>query len=133
MEHDIRIRRLLRPRGRINGTHCAPGILRKPLREAAIAKAYLRPEMVVADMGTGTGFMAAGLAPLVSQVYALDGSPAMLEVARRNLAGFANVVYRCPTAAPCRWTMPAWMQSLPTCTCITAPTPRRPSARWCAC
>jgi arsenite methyltransferase len=70
------------------------GYFQESVREAAITKAYLRPDMVVADIGTGTGFMAAGLAPLVSQVYALDGAPAMLDVARRNLAGFTNVIYR---------------------------------------
>jgi ubiquinone/menaquinone biosynthesis C-methylase UbiE len=70
------------------------GYFREEVREAAIARAYLRPEMVVADIGTGTGFVAAGLAPLVSQVYAVDGSAAMLEVAQRNLAAFANVTYR---------------------------------------
>jgi arsenite methyltransferase len=67
------------------------GYFGESLRDAAIAKAYLRPEMVVADIGTGTGFVAAGLAPLVSQVYAVDGSAAMLEAAQRNLSGFANV------------------------------------------
>jgi arsenite methyltransferase len=70
------------------------GYFKESVREAAIAKAYLRPEMVVADVGTGTGFVAAGLAPLVSQVYALDGSPAMLEVAKHNLASFSNVVFQ---------------------------------------
>jgi ubiquinone/menaquinone biosynthesis C-methylase UbiE len=63
------------------------------LRDAAIARAYLRPEMVVADVGAGTGFLAAGLAPLVRRVYVVDGSPAMLEVARQNLAGSDNVDY----------------------------------------
>jgi len=62
------------------------GYFTEAVRESAIAKAYLRPEMVVADVGAGTGFMAAGLAPLVSKVYVLDGSTAMLDVARRNLA-----------------------------------------------
>jgi ubiquinone/menaquinone biosynthesis C-methylase UbiE len=70
------------------------GYFQETVREAAIARAYLRPEMVVADIGSGTGFMTAGLAPLVSQVYAVDGSPAMLEAARRSLAELANVVYR---------------------------------------
>lgn len=70
------------------------GYFPEAVREAAIAKAYLRPEFVVADVGTGTGFVAAALAPLVSKVYALDGSPAMLEVARRNLAGFSNVSFQ---------------------------------------
>ncbi len=64
------------------------------VREAAIAHAYLRPEMTVADVGSGTGFMAAGLAPLVSQVYVLDGSAAMLDRARSNLADLTNVEFR---------------------------------------
>jgi SAM-dependent methyltransferase len=63
------------------------------VRDAAIAHAYLRPEMAVADVGCGTGFLAAGLAPRVAQVHALDGSPAMIEAAKRNLAAFANVTY----------------------------------------
>src|SRR5512133_2502805 len=63
------------------------------VREAAIAKAYLRPEMVVADIGSGTGFVAAGLAPLVKRVYVVDGSPAMLEVAKKNLSAFSNIEY----------------------------------------
>jgi ubiquinone/menaquinone biosynthesis C-methylase UbiE len=45
----------------------------------------LREGMTVADVGTGTGFVAAGLAPRVRSVVALDNSPAMLEVARKNL------------------------------------------------
>ena len=67
------------------------GYFQEEVREAAIAHAYLRPEMTVADVGSGTGFMAAGLAPLVSHVYVLDGSAAMLDVARGNLAGCTNV------------------------------------------
>jgi arsenite methyltransferase len=70
------------------------GYFTEAVRDSAIAKAYLRPDMVVADVGAGTGFMAAGLAPRVSQVHVLDGSTAMLEVARRNLAQFGNVVFR---------------------------------------
>jgi ubiquinone/menaquinone biosynthesis C-methylase UbiE len=38
--------------------------------------------MIVADVGTGTGFVAAGIAPRVGRVLAVDNSPAMLEVAR---------------------------------------------------
>ncbi len=70
------------------------GYFGEGVRDAAIAHAYLRSEMVVADIGTGTGFVAAGLAPLVATVYAVDGSSAMLEVARRNLGDFSNVEVR---------------------------------------
>ncbi|GAP13346.1 methylase [Longilinea arvoryzae] len=64
------------------------------VRDAAIAHAYLRPEMVVADVGAGTGFLSAGLASRVAKVYALDASQAMLDVAQRNLADFDNVVFQ---------------------------------------
>lgn len=70
------------------------GYFGEAVRAAAIRHAYLRPEMVVADVGSGTGFMAAGLAPLAAQVYAVDGSAAMLEAGRQNLAGFSNVELR---------------------------------------
>ena len=69
------------------------GYFRENVRDAAIAKAYLHPKMTVADVGAGTGFMAAGLAPLVEKVHLLDGSPAMLEVARKNLAQFDNLEF----------------------------------------
>ena len=69
------------------------GYFSEAVRQAAIAKAYLRPEMIVADVGAGTGFMAAGIAPLVKQVHLIDGSPEMLEVARQNLSAFDNLVY----------------------------------------
>jgi arsenite methyltransferase len=70
------------------------GYFGEAVREAAIAKAGLRPGMAVADIGAGTGFIALGLAPLVRQIHVLDGSAAMLEVAHKNLAQFSNVVYR---------------------------------------
>lgn len=69
------------------------GYFGEEVRAAALAKAYLRPEMTVADIGAGTGFMAAGLAPLVRQLHVIDGSAAMLDVARRNLTEFDNVMY----------------------------------------
>lgn len=49
--------------------------------------------MTVADVGTGTGFVATGIAPRVARVLAVDNSPAMLGVARKNLAelGISNV------------------------------------------
>jgi arsenite methyltransferase len=70
------------------------GYFTESVREAAIRKVDLRPDMVVADVGAGTGFMAAGLAPLVKKVFVLDGSPAMLEIARQNLKDFDNLVFQ---------------------------------------
>jgi ubiquinone/menaquinone biosynthesis C-methylase UbiE len=64
------------------------------VRDAAMARAGLAPDMVVADVGTGTGFMAAGLARRVRRVIGIDASPAMLDQARRNLAGLDNVELR---------------------------------------
>jgi ubiquinone/menaquinone biosynthesis C-methylase UbiE len=69
------------------------GYFSEGVREDAIKKAYLRREMIVADVGAGTGFMTAGLAPNVRQVHVVDGSAEMVEVARKNLARFSNVEY----------------------------------------
>jgi arsenite methyltransferase len=66
------------------------GYFTEAVRESAIAKAYLRPEMVAADVGAGTGFVSAGLAPLVQKVIVLDGSASMLDVARKNLSVFGD-------------------------------------------
>lgn len=63
------------------------------VREKAIRKAYLRPEMWVADVGAGTGFLSVELAKLVERVYLLDASPEMLAVARKNLSAFKNVIF----------------------------------------
>jgi ubiquinone/menaquinone biosynthesis C-methylase UbiE len=70
------------------------GYFTEVVRTAAIQKAYLRPEMVVADVGAGTGFMSAGLAPVVKKVYVLDGSSAMLAVARQNLIEYDNLAFQ---------------------------------------
>lgn len=69
------------------------GYFTEAVRDAALARAYLLPEMVVADVGAGTGFLTAGLAPLVRTVHVLDGAPAMLDVARKNLAAFDNLEF----------------------------------------
>ncbi len=67
------------------------GYFTEHMRDQAIAKAGLPAQAVVADIGTGTGFVAAGLAPLAGKVYGFDANPEMLEKARQNLAGFSNV------------------------------------------
>jgi ubiquinone/menaquinone biosynthesis C-methylase UbiE/DNA-binding HxlR family transcriptional regulator len=69
------------------------GYFSEAVRESAIRKAYLHPEMVAADIGAGTGFMAQGLAPRVRHVHLVDGSGKMLEIARRNLAGVENASF----------------------------------------
>jgi arsenite methyltransferase len=69
------------------------GYFTEAVRESAIQKAYLHPEMAVADVGAGTGFVTAGLAPLVKHVHVLDGSAQMLDVARQNLSAFQNLTF----------------------------------------
>jgi ubiquinone/menaquinone biosynthesis C-methylase UbiE len=64
------------------------------MRDAAIAKANLPPNAIVADVGAGTGFVATGLASRAAHVVGFDSSPEMLAVARRNLAQFDNVEFR---------------------------------------
>jgi len=58
-----------------------PGYFGEAVRDAAIARAYLRPEMVVADIGSGTGFIiglikAGGWAGLQAKV------PEMMHIAK---------------------------------------------------
>ncbi len=67
------------------------GYFTEEVRDAAIDRAKLDPDSVVADVGTGTGFMLAGVAPLVGKAYGFDNSPEMLEVARKNLNSVSNV------------------------------------------
>ncbi len=70
------------------------GYFTEKMRDDAIARINLPPGAIVADVGTGTGFMIQGLAPLVSGVYGFDESSEMLAVASRNLAGYSNVQLR---------------------------------------
>jgi ubiquinone/menaquinone biosynthesis C-methylase UbiE/DNA-binding transcriptional ArsR family regulator len=53
--------------------------------------ALLDPEVVVGDLGCGSGRIAATIAPYARSLVAVDSSPEMLEVARARLAGFDNV------------------------------------------
>lgn len=64
--------------------------------EELAARTRLDASSVVLDVGTGTGFVAAGLAPRVARVVAVDHSPAILGVARDNLRelGIENVELR---------------------------------------
>lgn len=53
--------------------------------------ALLSGDLVVADLGCGTGELAAALAPNVKRVIGVDNSSAMLKAAKRRLAGLENV------------------------------------------
>jgi ArsR family transcriptional regulator len=55
---------------------------------------FLDPLWVVGDLGCGTGQVSAALAPFVARVIAVDGSPAMLQAARKRLHGSGNVDLR---------------------------------------
>lgn len=61
--------------------------------DALAERADLTADSVVVDVGTGTGFVASGLAPRVARVIGTDAAPAMLAHARANLAelGVSNV------------------------------------------
>ena len=65
-------------------------VIVKTLEHSPITKTQ-----TVVDVGTGTGFMAAGLAPLARQVIGVDFSDAMLAVARENMTklGLTNVEF----------------------------------------
>jgi ArsR family transcriptional regulator len=62
--------------------------------ELAAFPALLGESAVVADLGCGTGQLAAALAPFVGRVVAVDESRAMLDAARRRLEGHANIELR---------------------------------------
>jgi len=61
--------------------------------DALAAHASVDGPSRVVDVGTGTGFVAAGLAPQASSVVGVDSSPAMLAVAAGNMQalGLGNV------------------------------------------
>jgi ubiquinone/menaquinone biosynthesis C-methylase UbiE len=54
----------------------------------------LPEDTLVADLGCGTGQVAAALAPFAGRVIGVDASPSMLRTARKRLAGQANVELR---------------------------------------
>lgn len=65
------------------------GFFTEAMRDDAIARAQLPAEAVVADVGTGTGFVLQGLLPYTSELVGFDASPEMLIVAGANLRGAA--------------------------------------------
>lgn len=53
--------------------------------EQLAARTQLTGEQTVVDVGTGTGFVAAGLAAHAHRVLGFDNARSMLEVARANM------------------------------------------------
>jgi excisionase family DNA binding protein len=66
------------------------------LRELLIARFPPQSGFDVADIGAGTGYLTKGLARYAKKVWAIDASPAMLTIARRDCeaAGLTNVEFR---------------------------------------
>jgi ubiquinone/menaquinone biosynthesis C-methylase UbiE len=69
--------------------HDAPRVQRRARHRAARRPhpAHRRRDSV--DVGTGTGFVAAGLAPHAERVLGFDNAAGMLDVARKNLDSLA--------------------------------------------
>jgi SAM-dependent methyltransferase len=71
-------------RGRLYGHHFS----------AAACLGLLPGNLVVADLGCGTGQITADLAPYVHRVIGVDNSAAMLKAARRRLTNLSNTELR---------------------------------------
>ncbi len=69
------------------------GYFTEDVRAEVLRRLVAHPDMRVADVGAGPGFLAAGIAPVVARVHCVDSSAAMLDRAKANLAAFANVRY----------------------------------------
>ncbi|RMG98051.1 MAG: class I SAM-dependent methyltransferase [Chloroflexi bacterium] len=63
------------------------------MRDDAIKRANLPETAVVADVGTGTGFVLQGLIHHATRLVGFDASPEMLTVARRHFAHHPHVEF----------------------------------------
>ncbi len=102
-QDELRLRRRLRDRETDSQAFFAGAAgqwdkLRGQLYGSAFSRAAMAAlipgDWVVADLGCGTGSVAAELAPFVRQVIGVDNSAAMLKAARRRTAGTRNVDLR---------------------------------------
>jgi len=70
------------------------GFFTETMRDAAVRKADLPTGAVVADVGTGTGFVLRGLLEGTEELVGFDESPEMLAVGRSNFAAYPHVQFR---------------------------------------
>ncbi len=63
------------------------------VREKAIAQMELKPDLQVADIGAGSGFITEGLANLAIQITAIDESESMLQVMAEKFKTQSNIKY----------------------------------------
>ena len=70
------------------------GYFTEAMRDAAITRADLPPGAVVADVGTGSGFVLAGLLDRAKRLTGFDESPEMLAVASERFAACPQVQFK---------------------------------------
>ena len=70
---------------RIRQDYYGVEVITKAVAAAGLDAATAQPAEVVVDVGCGTGFLAAGLAPYAQKVIGVDDSTQMLEVAAENM------------------------------------------------
>ncbi|SDY34656.1 Methyltransferase domain-containing protein [Modestobacter sp. DSM 44400] len=77
----------------VDWDHMRSSFYNADIIEALAERTGVGPQSRVVDVGTGTGFVAAGLADRVASVVGVDNSPAMLTVAGETLRalGLDNV------------------------------------------
>lgn len=69
------------------------GFFPDSLKDEVITKAYLLPEMQVADISAGSGFLSSVLVKHVSKVHLVDASEEMLSQAKKNLSTYTNTAF----------------------------------------
>ena len=74
------------------------GFFSETIRDTAYEVADLQVGQTAADVGAGTGFMAAGLLEKGLKVIAIDQSPSMLETMQQKFSTYTNIEYRVGTA-----------------------------------
>lgn len=64
------------------------------IREKAISSANIKPGDIVADIGSGSGFISAGLIDKPVDIIAIDQSESMLNKMKEKFSKYPNISYR---------------------------------------